>query len=163
MSYCGCHGVTGLELTAWKAPGDAGQRQVHGLNIFMKKELVIIPDKLGIYRLAGGETPPSSLIESGSFYCITASAEETSIVCREQYIPDNRPSEKGFIALKVAGPLDFSLTGVLSALLVPLTEAGISVFAISTYDTDYILVKEENLERAVKELSSTWQIRRQLD
>jgi hypothetical protein len=57
--------------------------------------------------------------------------------------------------LKVRGPLDFSLTGIISSLASPLVEAGISIFAISTYDTDYVLVREEDLDRARKVLTES--------
>lgn len=61
--------------------------------------------------------------------------------------------EKGWYCLKVRGPLDFALTGILASLAAPLAEAGISIFAISTYDTDYFLVKE--LDRAIAVLSKS--------
>lgn len=85
---------------------------------------------------------------AGSFFSITRTLEELSVVCAEQVIPEGITSEKGWRCLKVHGPLDFSLTGILSSLLHPLAKANISVFALSTYDTDYLLVKEADLERA---------------
>jgi len=121
----------------------------------MKKlVLALLPDKLGIYRLDSGVSLPGWLHDYSSFYTVTVTADETSIVCREDLIPADCPSEKNFRALKVEGPLDFSLTGILASLLNPLAAEGISVFAVSTYDTDYILVKEENLEKAIGALGS---------
>lgn len=117
-------------------------------------------EKLGICRLESGSPLPDWVGGSKNFYAITGTADETSIVCREDLIPADLLSEKNFRALKVNGPLDFSLTGILASLLNPLAAAGISVFAISTYNTDYILIKEKNLEQAIGLLSATMTIRR---
>lgn len=79
-------------------------------------------------------------------------AAETTVVCAEETVPGDVRAERGFRALAVAGPLDFALTGVLAALALPLAEAGVSIFAVSTYDTDHVLVREERLEEAVAAL-----------
>lgn len=116
----------------------------------MKKQvLYLLPDRFGVCRLDSGAPLPDWLEQSSSFFSVTGTADETSLVCREDLIPGSYISEKGFRILKVEGPLDFSLTGILSSLLTPLASGGISVFAVSTYDTDYILVKEEILEQAI--------------
>jgi hypothetical protein len=78
--------------------------------------------------------------------------DELTVVCVERLVPPEVIAERGWRALQVQGPLDFALVGVLAAITVPLAEAGVSIFAISTYDTDYILVKEEALERAIQAL-----------
>jgi hypothetical protein len=109
--------------------------------------LSVLPERLGICRLSPDDDLPAWITES-SFLSITRTSEELSIVCVEQVIPEGTTSEKGWRCLKVHGPLDFSLTGILSSLLYPLAKANISVFALSTYDTDYLLVKETDLERA---------------
>lgn len=83
---------------------------------------------------------------------MTRTAEELSIVCPDAGVPAEVRAERGFRALKVRGPLDFSLAGVLASLAVPLARAGISVFALSTFDTDYILVRGEQLVGAVNAL-----------
>ena len=70
-------------------------------------------------------------------------------MCAERNVPPSVQCEKGWRRLKVAGPLDLSLTGVLASLAVPLAEARIALFAVSTYDTDYLLVKEAEVESAV--------------
>jgi len=67
-------------------------------------------------------------------------------------VPADVLCEKGWRCLKVDGPLDFSLTGILTSLAAPLSAAGISIFAISTYDTDYLLLKEEQLDSAIRTL-----------
>jgi len=149
VSSCGCHGSAGSELTARSAPGNDGQRQVHGLKFMKKPILLLLPYKLGICRLNSSASIPVGLQDSGSFFSITRTEDEISLVCRENLIPADCVAEKGFRALKVKGPLPFELTGILSSLLNPLARDGISIFAISTYDTDYILVKEEALEQTI--------------
>jgi len=109
--------------------------------------LSVLPERLGICRLAPDEVLPVWVTES-SFFSITRTLDELSVVCAEPVIPEGITSEKGWRCLKVHGPLDFSLTGILSSLLHPLAKANISVFALSTYDTDYVLVKAIDLERA---------------
>jgi len=83
------------------------------------------------------------------FFSITRTADELSVVCRQDAVPDGINCERGWRCLRVAGTIPFSVVGVLASLTAPLAEAGISVFAISTFDTDYLLVKAEDLERAV--------------
>jgi hypothetical protein len=82
------------------------------------------------------------------FHSITRTAQELSIVCSESTVPKEVRSEAGFRALRVAGPLDFQLVGILLSLAQPLAEAGVSIFTLSTFDTDYVFVREEHLERA---------------
>lgn len=83
------------------------------------------------------------------FWSITKTAEELSVLCEEKFVPQQIKQEPGWRCIKVNGPLDFGLTGILSSLAGALAKAGISIFAVSTYDTDYLLVKQENLELAV--------------
>ncbi len=85
--------------------------------------------------------------------------DELSIVCAEDActpdrIPDGAPVERGWVALKLEGPFPFSMTGVLASFLQPLAEAKIPIFAMSTFDTDYVLIKRQNLEQAVSELAA---------
>lgn len=90
--------------------------------------------------------------EWGDFFSITRTPDEISVVVPQNLIPEEALCEKGWRCLKVDGPLDFSLTGVLSSLANPLAQAGISIFALSTYETDYILVKQNDLEKALQTL-----------
>ena len=85
---------------------------------------------------------------SGEPCSVTRTAEELSIVCSDSAVPPDTTAQRGWRALKVHGPLDFSLTGVLAALSAPLAQARISIFALSTYDTDYVLVRDDDLDRA---------------
>ena len=73
-------------------------------------------------------------------------------MCAAARVPDGVRAQRGWRALAVEGPLDFALTGVLAAVAVPLAEAGISIFAVSTYDTDYVLVRADRLADAVAAL-----------
>ena len=110
----------------------------------------VLSERVAICRLAAGDTLPPWA--AGPFYSVTRTADELSVVCREAAVPAGVRSERGWRALQVQGPLDFALTGVLASLAVPLAQAGVSIFAVSTFDTDYLLVKEEQNERAARVL-----------
>jgi hypothetical protein len=97
------------------------------------------PETIAVVRLAPGAEVPA-WAESSSLFSITATATETSLVCANRSVPTKAQKAGPFTAFAVEGPLDFALTGVLSALLAPLAEAKVSVFTISTFDTDWILV-----------------------
>ncbi len=120
----------------------------------MKKlTITLLPDIAGVCRL-DRKTSFQEMPQPGcGFYSVTITPDEISLVCREEDIPADYPSEKPFRIFKVEGPLDFGLTGILSALLKPLADAGIPVFTLSTYDTDYLMVRSENLDRASSALS----------
>jgi uncharacterized protein len=79
---------------------------------------------------------------ASSFFSITRTSDELSIVCAESSVPAGIVAERGFRMLMVEGPLDFSLTGVMASIAGPLADAGVSMFAVSTYDTDYVLVRD---------------------
>ena len=110
---------------------------------------MILTESLAICRLEKDAAIPE-WARTGSFVSTTRTAEELSIVCPQIQVPAGMKREEGWRCIKVQGPLDFSLTGILASLTTPLAKEGISVFAISTYDTDYLLVKEENLEKAIE-------------
>jgi hypothetical protein len=106
-----------------------------------------LPGRLAVCGLDPGEQVPA-WASSGSFTSVTRTEEELSVVCAEDAVPDRVKCEKGWRCLRIRGPLAFSETGVLSSLSAPLARAGISIFVVSTYDTDNILVKEELLGTA---------------
>lgn len=109
----------------------------------------------GVCRLDAGAVVPSGLLES-EFFSITRTPEELSIVAPEEelsQLPAEARIEGGWTCLKVEGPLDLSLTGVLATLSGTLARAGVALFAISTYDTDYLLIKNGNLDSAISALS----------
>ena len=88
----------------------------------------------------------------GEFYSVTRTREHLSVVCSFEDVPDGVTNEGPWSALEVQGPLDFALTGILASMAGPLADAGISIFALSTYLTDYILVREHDLDAAVRTL-----------
>ena len=109
-------------------------------------------------RFASDARIPAWVLESG-FFCVVRTRDELSIVCSEDVCTADRMlhaelAERGWLALKLEGPFPFSMTGVLASFLQPLAEARIPIFAISTFDTDYVLIKRENLEQAVAALGA---------
>jgi hypothetical protein len=89
---------------------------------------------------------------TGDFVSVTRTPDELSIVCAEKHVPAGALAERGWRCLQVEGRLDLLLTGILAGLTAPLAGAGIPVFAVSTYDTDYLLVRGDALETAVATL-----------
>jgi len=116
-------------------------------------ELKVLPGLLSVCRLPAG-CPLPEWIAGATLTSVTRSPDETSIVCDACVVPPDVTAESGWRAIKVMGPLDFSLTGVLLSIAQPVADAGVSMFALSTYDTDYILVKESSLPQVVEVLSS---------
>jgi len=112
-------------------------------------KLILLSPSLAVCRLAPGAEIPTWVLQQRSLLSITYTDDELSIVCLAQVVPAGIRSEKDWRAIKVQGPLDFSLTGILSSLATPLAAASIPIFAISTFDTDYVLVKEQDVERAI--------------
>ncbi len=112
--------------------------------------LTTLDGRFAVCRLARDAEVPAWA--SGSFVSVTRTPDELSISCAEETVPDGVTAERGWRCLKVEGPLDLALTGIASALTVPLAEAGVSVSVIATYDTDYMLVKADRLADAVAAL-----------
>jgi hypothetical protein len=83
---------------------------------------------------------------------VTRSDSELSIVCAEEDLPDETRAERGWSALELVGPLDFTLTGVVASLVSPLADSAVPIFVLSTFETDYLLVRENDLARAVESL-----------
>jgi hypothetical protein len=110
--------------------------------------LIPLEGLFAVCRLAS-ETPLPTWAEGGPFVSITRTADELSIVCRQEDVPDDVRCERGWRCLRVAGALDSALVGVLAPLLVPLADAGIAALAVSTFDTDYLLVKEDRWDAAI--------------
>jgi hypothetical protein len=115
--------------------------------------LSVLPDRYAVCRLdPGAAIPPWAT--AGRFFSVTRTADELSIVCPEQHVPPGVTVEPGWRTFKLEGPFDFALTGILAAVAGPLAEAGIGIFAMATYDTDYVLVKAAHLDRACAALSA---------
>ena len=102
-------------------------------------------------RLPGTEAVPA-WADGAGFVSITRRQGELSIVCADERVPAEVRAERGWRALEVEGPIDFQVVGLLHGLTGPLAQAGISVFAVATFDTDVLLVREEALPRAVEAL-----------
>ena len=114
-------------------------------------ELTLLREQLGIVRLSADATFPSWAC-TGGFFSVTRTTDELSVVCARQNIPENLGCKVEWRALKVRGPFALSEVGVLSALAAPLAEGEVSLFAISTFDTDYLLVDSVQLKQAVAAL-----------
>lgn len=110
-------------------------------------KLLRFPETLAVVRLGPGAEIPQ-WAESSSIFSVTATATETSLVCAGRNVPKKARHHKPLTAFCVEGTLDFTQTGVLAGLLAPLAEEEISVFTISTFDTDWILVPKDDAERA---------------
>lgn len=121
----------------------------------MKPDLTILKDIFGIYQFESISEVPEWL-ESPDFYSFTKSLDEISIVCKQSVIklPDKGIADKNWKIIKVRGPLSLSLTGIIAEITGVLGKSKIPVFTISTYNTDYILVKEENLDEAITTLKN---------
>jgi hypothetical protein len=112
-------------------------------------ELRVLPGALAVARLDPGAPAPAWASAPAALRSVVRTETELSVVCADGAVPPGVRAERGFRALAVAGPLDFGLTGVLAALAVPLAEAGVPIFAVSTYDTDFALVPAARLHDAV--------------
>ena len=114
----------------------------------MKPSLEKVPGDFVILRFPVGTAPPESAWQS--FFCsVSQSSDELSVVCEARYSPAGaHKAEKGWAVFRVSGELDFSLTGLLASIANPLAQNQVGLLAISTFDTDYILVKSEKMNAA---------------
>jgi uncharacterized protein len=115
-------------------------------------DLSVLPDSLAIVRLSADATLPPWATQ-GAFFSVTRTDDELSIVCIARQVPPGVAAEPGWRALKVAGPFALSEVGVLAALATPLAKASVSLFVISTFYTDYLLVAEKQLHAAIAALT----------
>ncbi|SHJ28826.1 hypothetical protein SAMN02745751_02197 [Dethiosulfatibacter aminovorans DSM 17477] len=122
----------------------------------MNLKISLLRDKYAVCRLNRNERIPEWAYR-GDFFSITRTDDELSLVCLQENVDledfgEDAECEKEWRIFKVEGPLDFSLVGILANLSCIMKEAGVSIFAVSTYDTDYIMVKEEKVKEAVNAL-----------
>ena len=119
-------------------------------------ELDVLPGVFAVCRLDPAAQLPSvsSSSQPADFWSVTRSVDELSVICAEDAIPAGAVAERGWRALRVAGPLDFALTGVAAALTAPLAAADVSVLPIATFDTDYLFVRAASLPRALEALAA---------
>jgi len=121
--------------------------------INMELSLQILPYDLSICHAPPHADLPLLSIES-AFLSVTKTPEELSVICESQCVPKGLKCESGWAAIRIVGPLDLSLIGILADLSSLLAEADISIFAISTYETDILLIKSEMLPEARKVLET---------
>lgn len=119
--------------------------------------LLVLPDRLAVCRLPP-DAPLPALPPDG-LWSVTRTSEEMSVILPEAAIPREQETEwkieAGWRVLRVEGTLDFSLTGILASIAEPLAESGVPLFALSTYDTDYILIRDADLEWAKSALAAS--------
>lgn len=109
--------------------------------------LEVLPLQAAIVRLGPGDALPDWA--GGEFFSVTRTVEELSVVCPEDRVPGSAAAERGWSCLKVVDSLDFDQVGVLASLAEPLRRAAIPIFVVSTYDTDYLLVKASRLDDSI--------------
>lgn len=119
-----------------------------------------VPGRFAICRLDAQAVTPGWAVGRGGFVSITRSERELSIVAAEALVPAEVKAERGWAAMRVVGQLDFSMVGVLATVTTALATARISCFAISTYDTDYILVKEADAQGTEQAIGNVARITR---
>ncbi len=115
-------------------------------------DLELLSGRLSICRLDSRAPLPDWAASAPGLTSITRTSDELSIVCAGNVIPPGIACEADWRVLKIQGPLDFALTGVLASIAEPLSRAGIAIFAISTFDTDYVMVKESAVQAAMQAL-----------
>ena len=119
---------------------------------FTGQRFRVLPGSFAVCRLERHAPWPEWA--RGSFVSLTATEDELSVVCEASAVPAGITADREWRVLKVAGPFAFTTTGVLASLAAPLAQAGVSLLAIATYDTDYLLVKSDALDRAIATLTA---------
>ena len=100
------------------------------------------------------DAPVPDWAVSATFCSVTRTRSELSIVCESAQVPQEVQAERDRRVLRIEGPLAFDLTGVLASVAEPLAKAGISIFSVATYDTDYVLVSDEDFQEAARVLQA---------
>jgi hypothetical protein len=116
-----------------------------------------VPGSFAVCRLSASASLPD-WASRGNFFSITRTPDEISIVCSEAQVPRDVHHENDWACLKLEGPFPFAETGVLSSFVQPLSDRAIPIFAISTFDTDYVLVKNAWVEKAIEVLKGSGHI-----
>ncbi|GIF69826.1 amino acid-binding protein [Asanoa ishikariensis] len=118
--------------------------------------LDLLPEDYAVCRLPAGSALPPALVDGSAakdaVVSVTWTADEVSVICRADRVPDGATAEAPWRCLRVVGPLDFALTGILASMVAPLAAARVNIMAFSTYDTDYLLVPSVRLAEAVATL-----------
>ena len=114
--------------------------------------LVVLPETVAVCRLPAGAPIPEWASKAHSFLTVSRTPEELSVTADQEVVPDGTRCERDYRPIRVRGTLPPNLVGILMAIADPLADAKIPIFAISTYDTDYVLVKAADLDRAIAAL-----------
>ena len=117
-------------------------------------DLILLPDDYAVCRLDADEPIPDCLDAKAGIVSVTWTATETSIICPSDQAPDGAVVNTPWRCLRVNGPIDLALTGILAGLVNPLAEARVNIFAFSTHDTDYVLVPSVRLDEALAALTA---------
>ncbi len=120
---------------------------MQGYGARVVKKLSVLDPTYAVCRLNVQNSLPT-WARQGPFFSMTQTSDELSVVCEQSLVPEGVKTERDWKILKVQGPLEFGLTGILSSIVGPLAQGGISIFTLSTFDTDYILLKKFDLEKA---------------
>lgn len=120
----------------------------------MSQVFSLLQGPYSLVRFPPDAPVPDWAFAPGEFVSVTRATDELSVVCPAARVPAGVRSDGGWCCLKLQGPFAFDQVGILSSFAVPLAQAGVGIFAISTFDTDYILVKETQRELAVQALVS---------
>ena len=118
-----------------------------------KQTLAVVADHMVIHSLASDADIPQAVTRS-PLYFVAKTAEELSIVVPESVHVNSEDSDQGWRALEVLGPLSLSMVGIMAAISSTLAEAKVSIFVLSTFETDYFLVKDKSLEKAIVALEA---------
>jgi hypothetical protein len=158
----GAVAIHGEDLTGYGVSGEHGsfeecRQEAHASRKCMSAterrfELMVWPKTVALVRLPTDAALPS-WATVGKFVSVTRTSDELSVVCDEEQIPEGVRAEKGWRILQVKGPFELTEIGILAALATSLADAKVSLFAISTFDTDYLLVSEKQLAAAIAALS----------
>ncbi|HEX6817023.1 MAG TPA: ACT domain-containing protein [Ktedonobacterales bacterium] len=119
--------------------------------------LTLLPEQYAICRLAPDAPVPAWVPSSGEFVSLSRTRNELSIVCNQASLPVDIAAAqvgRGRRCLRIEGPFDLSVVGVLATISAALAEADIAIFVVSTYDTDYVLLREADLDAAIRALTA---------
>lgn len=120
----------------------------------MKLTLTLMEQNFTVHRLSADADVPEDILRT-PFFAAMRTADELSLVLPETVVCQSDSAEPGWACFKVNGPLEFGLVGILASIAGALAEARIPIFALSTFETDYVLVKREQVEAAKEALTST--------
>ena len=115
--------------------------------------LTVLPDRYAICRFDAKAQVPQWAI-GDDFVSVSRTRDELSIICPERNVPQGTACSGGWRILKCEGPLDYNLIGIVASLAEPLADAGVSIFPLATHDTDYVLIREPQLELAIQALTN---------